>query len=89
MVNTKKYIFTNLNEDELVFYDINELGRAVLEEIKDLLLLKYNNNEFNAISDIINKIANTSSDGDLLDTIINCLDNFKGVSPLKVVVEDD
>lgn len=89
VVNTKKYIFTNLNEDELVFYDINELGRAVLEEIKDLLLLKYNSNEFNDISDIINKIANTSSDGDLLDTILNSLNAFKGISPLKVVVEDD
>lgn len=84
-----KYILTNLNEDELVFYDINELGRAVLEEIKDLLLLKYNSNEFNDISDIINKIANTSSDGDLLDTILNSLNTFKGISPLKVVVEDD
>ena len=84
-----KYILTNLNEDELVFYDINELGRAVLEEIKDLLLLKYNSNEYNDISDIINKIANTSSDGDLLDTILNSLNAFKGISPLKVVVEDD
>ena len=84
-----KYILTNLNEDELVFYDINELGRAVLEEIKDLLLLKYNSNEYNDISDIINKIANTSSDGDLLDTILNSLNTFKGISPLKVVVEDD
>ena len=85
-----KYILTNLNEDELVFYDINELGRAVLEEITDLLLLKYNSNEYNDdISDIINKIANTSSDGDLLDTILNSLNTFKGISPLKVVVEDD
>lgn len=84
-----KYILTNLNEDELVFYDINELGRSVLEEIKDLLLLKYNSNEYNDISDIINKIANTSSDGDLLDTILNSLNAFKDISPLKVVVEDD